>query len=170
MGREPLRLPVIEGCPIPDGGDRSEITQRLLDYWPVWDLQERLDKEGVQINRANFRPGWVKLHIDWWQAEDKWNQKPTANVIRDIVALEANKQGLYFNHWQVIKPKHLDMSAWTETLTTAAREAIVYFRTEMKRPPSIGELLQYLGREEVSSIILANAFSLMEKDVKDDQD
>jgi hypothetical protein len=163
-------LPSIEGCPIPDDGYGGELLGHLLDYWPVWDLQERLEKEGVSINRASFRPGWVKLHIDWWGAESLWKHKLTASIIRDIVAMAANEQALYFNHWQVIRPMHLDMSAWTETLTTAAREAIVYFRTAMKRPPSVGELLAYLGTEEVNSIILANAFSMMEKEGKNDQD
>lgn len=171
MGSELLTLPNVDGCAIPEDGDRSEITQRLLDYWPVWDLQKALVGEGIEINRANFRPGWVKLHIDWHAAEEKWQQKLTAHMIRDIVATKANQQNLYFNHWQVIKPANLDIStAWTETLTKSAREAIVYFRTFMKRPPSMGELLTYMQKEEVNSIILANAFSLMEKEGAHDQD
>jgi hypothetical protein len=170
MGSKLLALPSIDGCPIPEDGHRSDITQRLLDYWPVWDLQEDLAKDGIEITSANFRPGWVKLHIDWHGAEGKWKQKLTAMIIRDIVALAANKQNLYFNHWQVVRPPHLDMSAWTETLTTASREAIVYFRTFIKRQKSISELLSYIQKEEVNSIILANAFSLMEKEGVHDQD
>jgi hypothetical protein len=171
MGREPV-IRSIDGCPIPEDGHPSDISNRLLDYWPVWDMQERLDKEGVTINRAVFRPGWVKLHIDWWRANDMWKTKVTALIIRDIVAMVANEQELYFNHWQVIRPADLTLAknAWTDSLATAAKEAIVYFRTEVKHGKSVGELLEYVKKEEVNSIILANAFSLMEKEGADDQD
>jgi hypothetical protein len=171
VGRK-FEFRAIDGCPLPETGSAIEISHRLLDYWPVWDLQERLDKEGITINRATFRKGWVKLHIDWWRAEGMWKQKLNALLIRDIIAMCANEQELYFNHWQVIRPKDLDLAknAWTDSLASAAREAIVYFRTEVKHGKSIGELLEYVKREEVNSIILANAFSLSEKEGIDDQD
>lgn len=170
MGRK-FVVRAIDGCPLPECEPVTMLSNRLVDYWPVWEMQERLEGDGISINKAIFRPGWVKLHIDWWASEQKWKTKLTALIIRDIVAMVANEHELYFNHWQVIRPKHLDIStAWAETLLTAAREAIVYFRTELKRPPSVGELLQYVKREEVNSIILASAFSLMEKEGIEDQD
>jgi hypothetical protein len=169
MGHKPL-APPIDGCAIPEDGDRSEITQRLLDYWPVWDLQEKLEGDGITINRASFRPGWVKLEIDWFGAEEKWKQKLTALLIRDIVAQKANEQGLYFNHWQLLRTKAADISDFQERLETSAREAIIFFKTEVKRVPSVGELLTFMQKEEVNSIILANAFSLMEKEGVHDQD
>lgn len=163
-------LPNIDGCPIPEDGDRSEITQRLLDYWPVWTLQEKLAPEGIEINRASFRPGWVKLEIDWFAAEEKWKLKLTALLIRDIVAQKANEQGLYFNHWKLVRSKAADITDFTERLETSAREAAIFFKTEVKRVPSVGELLTFMQKEEVNSIILANAFSLMEKEGVHDQD
>lgn len=169
MGCKPV-APPIDGCAIPEDGDRSEITQRLLDYWPVWTLQEKLDGDGIVINRASFRPGWVKLEIDWFDADEKWKQKLTALLIRDIVAQKANEQGLYFNHWTLLRTKAADISDFMERLETSSREAIVYFRTQVKRVPSVGELLTFMQKEEVNSIILANAFNLMEKEGVHDQD
>lgn len=167
MGRKPVRS--IPGCPIPEA--QNEIMAALADYWPVWELQERLEKDGIDIDRAVFRRGWVKLHINWYRAEREWKTPLNAEIIRDIVAMCANEEELYFNHWQVVRPAHLDISsAWTETLATEARQAVVFFRTTKAHGRPVGELLQYLKREEVNSIILASAFSLMEKEGKDDQD
>jgi hypothetical protein len=170
MGRKPLKHRSVAGCHIPDNPCIVEMSAQLLDYWPVWDLADRLEKDGIVINRATFRPGWVKAEIDWWGAEKKWSQKLTAEIIRDVVAMCGNECELYFNHWQVLKPKDLDINSWTTTLSTAAREAIVYFRTELKARKSVHDLLQQCKRDEVNSIILASAFSLMEKEGVHDQD
>lgn len=146
--------------PLPERESAIKLSHRLLRYWPVWDLQERIEKDGITINRARLRRGWVTLELDWWGAESAWSANLDPALIRDVIAMAANEADLYFHHWEVIKPK----------LTDAPREAIVYFRTEMKHPPSVGELLTYVKREEVNTIILANSFSLMEKDGIEDQD
>lgn len=169
MGRKPVGRP-IEGCSIPEPS-KPEFSHRVVDYWSVWGMQERLEKDGININKATFRPGWVKLHVEWYGAEKKWSHKLTAEIIRDVIAMVGNEEELYFNHWQVVRPPHLDIStSWNHTLSTEAREAIVYFRTELKARKSVHELLEHVKRDEVNSIILASAFSLMEKEGLDDRD
>lgn len=170
----------VEGCPVPDDAAGRTLSERLIDYWPVWELQERILKDGIRIVRAlTTRPGWVKLEIEWHGAEKHWQHKITASTMLMIVAVAAKEGDLYLNHFQVKRP---DVDMWEKTLDDVAREATMFFRTDRKFERSVGDLicattLDKLKQRrlvpidtDVNSNILANSFKMMEKEGLHDWD
>lgn len=162
----------VNGCPVPGEDVGRALSERLLDFWPVWELQERVLRDGISIQRVvTSRPGWVKIEIDWHDAESAWEHAVTASTVLMIVAATAKDVELYLNHFQVKRPPG---DLWEKTLDEVAREATMFFRTERKFERSVGELICATTMEKakrqiipldskVNTNILANSFKMMEK-------
>ncbi len=153
---------------LPESGKDEDFRDAVINQLPIWEMIDRMAKDGIAVHHYAYRPGWVTLEISWHMAHMVWEHAVCASQIKDVVKQYVEEQGYVFNHWNLIPPKK---ELWTETLDAEARDAKVFLRTfamEIQDDRTLDRMVK--DRAKVNTNILAKLFEMLEKEGQHDRD
>ncbi len=134
---------------LPETGSDEDFRDAVMAHLPLWELMDRLQKDGVVVHHFNYRPtGHVLLEVTWHLIHEVWGQQMNANAVRDLIMKTVNTQGYVFVNWELKAPRK---QLWLETMLTEAKEAKIFLKPGMLVKPTQKQEIAVIKRGLISN-------------------